>query len=145
MDLVFALPTCEWPLASSFPQWGRRDLLHLLGQIFTLIWHQHKSHFPPDWLVSGRQPRRTTVRTSAREITSKTWKQLSLQFLFMKIGEVLPSQPLTSLIYCFSAENYPKMFSDISWWKPNLLKVEENVKSHYFCDFCSQTWQPFNS
>lgn len=101
--------------------------------------------FPQDWLVSGRQPRDTTVKTSVRKITSKTWKLLSLKFLFMKIGNALPSKSLTSLIYCFSAENYPKMFSDISWWKPNLLKVEGNVKSHYTCEFLSQTWQPFKS
>lgn len=116
-----------------------------LDQIFTLMWRQHKSCFPQDWLVSGRQPRDTTVKTSVRKITSKTWKLLSLKFLFMKIGNALPSKPLTSLIYCFSAENYPKMFSDISWWKPNLLKVEGNVKSHYICEFLSQTWQPFKS
>jgi hypothetical protein len=42
-------------------------------------------------------------------------KALSLKFLFMKLGRALPVQPLTSLIYCFSAENYPKMFPNISW------------------------------
>lgn len=65
----------------------------LLDQIFTLMRCQHKSRFPQDWLVSGRQPRHTTVKTSVRKITFKTWKQLSLKFLFMKIGKVLPSQP----------------------------------------------------
>lgn len=142
MDPVFASSTCEWWLASSFPQLGCRVLL---DQIFTLMWRQRKSRFPQDWLVSGRQPRHTTAKTSVGKITSKTWKQLSLKFLFMKIGKTLLSQPLTSLIYCFSAENYPKMFSDISWWKPNLLKVEENIKNHSICESLSQIWQLFNS
>lgn len=118
---------------------GRLQSSTLLDQFFTLMWHQHKSRFPQDWLVSGRQPRYITVKTSVRKITSKTRKRLSLKFLFMKIGKAFPSQPLTFLIYCFSAENYPKMFLDISWWKPHLFKVEENVKSPYICEFLSQT------
>lgn len=97
VDLIFTTFPCPAGLLSSS-----------LHQVFTLVWCRHKSRFPPIFAGEWKMAKATTAQTSRK--LHPTLKALALKILLMKIGRALLLQPLTSLIYCFSAENYPKMF-----------------------------------
>lgn len=98
---------CTLPLPHSHAQQDCR-VLHYIG--FSHWYGVDINHISRRYLlVSGRWPRQPQHRCQLGKLHPNL-KALAVAILFMKIGKALPSQPLTSLIYCFSAENYTKMF-----------------------------------
>lgn len=98
---------CTLPLPHSHAQQDCRVLCYIRFSHWYGVDINHISH--RYLLVSGRWPRQPQHRCQLGKLHPNL-KALAVEILFMKIGKALPSQPLTSLIYCFSAENYPKMF-----------------------------------